>query len=105
MKTSARLRTLLLSLGIAALTVFGLGGSIAVGWHAPAARYLAAECRGFDALATVGGQTSDCVPQAAESPKSDAADAPARAGVGQPANGRVPVAGALFWHARKIFSL
>lgn len=60
MNILATLRALLLSLGCALLIIVGLGGGIAVGWHAPAAPYLAAECRGFAALATTGASHEGC---------------------------------------------
>lgn len=39
---------------------FALGQGIAANLHVPAARIIAAECQGFEALATVGGTPMTC---------------------------------------------
>lgn len=52
---------LLIGIGLGAIA---LGRSIAADLHVPAARIIAAECQGFEALATVGGKPLDCNPQA-----------------------------------------
>ena len=75
MNSFSRLRSILCTVAGATLAVLGLGGGIAEGWHEPAARYLAAECRGFDVLATVGGPMTECV-----APRSEA-DGPAATAV------------------------
>ena len=53
---------LLIAIGLGAIA---LGESISADLHVPAARILAAECEGFEALATVGGKPLTCAPQVA----------------------------------------
>ncbi len=53
---------LLIGIGLGAIA---LGQSIAADLHVPAARIIAAECQGFEALATAGGRPLTCNPQVA----------------------------------------
>ena len=53
---------LLIGIGLGAIA---LGESVSADLHVPAARILAAECQGFEALATVGGKPLSCTPQVA----------------------------------------
>ncbi len=53
---------LLIAIGLGAIA---LGQSISADLHVPAARIMAAECQGFEALATVGGKPLTCSPQVA----------------------------------------
>ena len=53
---------LLVAIGLGAIA---LGESISADLHVPAARIIAAECQGFEALATVGGKPLTCTPQVA----------------------------------------
>lgn len=50
------------------LGAIALGESISADLHVPAARILAAECQGFEALATAGGTPLTCGPQGALAP-------------------------------------
>ena len=56
---------LLIGIGLAAIA---LGQSISADLHVPAARILAAECQGFEALASAGGKPLTCNPQAVVDP-------------------------------------
>lgn len=62
MKTSppVRLRTTLALLAAIAAGAVALGHGVAVDLHVPAARLLAAECQGFEALASVGHAPLTC---------------------------------------------
>ena len=65
MSSPIKLRTtigLLIAIGLGAIA---LGQSISADLHLPAARILAAECQGFEALATAGGKPLTCNPQQA----------------------------------------
>lgn len=60
MNAPIRIRdTVALLVAIVAAAI-ALGQGIAADMHVPAARMLAAECQGFEALATVGGTPMTC---------------------------------------------
>ncbi len=69
-----RLRNTLALLGAVALAAIALGQSVSADLHVPAARILVAECQGFEALATAGGQPMTCNAGVAVAP--DAAPTP-----------------------------
>jgi|GEM_PF-3412952 len=52
---------LLVGIGLGAIA---LAQSVSADLHVPAARIIAAECQGFEALATVGGKPLTCSPAA-----------------------------------------
>ena len=60
MSTPIRLRSTLALLAGIALAAIALAQSVSADLHLPAARILAAECQGFEALATVGGTPMTC---------------------------------------------
>lgn len=53
--------TIVALVGVAAATGFGLASGV----HEPAARFLAAECRGFDALVAADAASTQCTGEAA----------------------------------------
>lgn len=68
MTSAIKLRhTAALLVGIV-LGAIALGESISADLHVPAARILAAECQGFEALATAGGKPLTCGPQGDAAP-------------------------------------
>lgn len=68
MSSPIKLRHTAALLGGIVLGAIALGESIAADLHVPAARILAAECQGFEALATAGGKPLTCDPQGASVP-------------------------------------
>ena len=60
MSQPIRLRSTLALLAGIALAALALAESISADLHVPAARILAAECQGFEALATAGGKPLSC---------------------------------------------